>query len=742
MKPAPSVLPPKPPLRWRTHRLERSLGEHAAAWARLHERLPLQHPMLDVRYVERLLSHYANGDELLCVLADRDDVAAMTILRPRGMGTWTTFLPAQTQVGPHLMSSLDQTGGLASALPGWVQRIEFLSVDPEITADPTPGTGMPECLPQALTAGVEVRSDFDSYWGARSRKLRQRVRALERTAQAEMPPTRWALHRTPSDVQAAVSRYAVLESSGWKGEQGTALAPGNEQERFYTELMTSFAQTGEAVVIELWFGDHLAASRLTIESDRTIATLKTTYDESMKRIAPGRLMLRYLIESCHKHSNGKRIEFCTNATQEQLSWMTHFRWVCHWTVFPTTSAARTQHFLRSILGCWRSRDAHRNLLAKIDIRDPIRIEEYSSCAALPPDAIQLLDQQSSSDIGLGADWFAHLEQSVFCSKTSTYGSESTVGYITMTLEGSTVAVLPWTEKRGHFGSKLSSLTSMYTALFAPALRPWLGPVDLLPLIRRLRQRFSPLKSLTLVPVDLNAPSTRVLNAALALDGFLVFPYFCFGNWTIAPPKKWDEYVASRPGALRSSIHRASRRLAGMGAKTEIFSRPEDAERALMAFQHVYARSWKVPEPFPEFIPGLVDLCARKGWLRMGVVWLGEKPIAAQLWIVANGRAAIFKLAYDEAYRRLGAGTALTAHLMKCAIEHDRVYEVDYLIGDDAYKRDWMNQRKERWGLVAFNPRTLGGAVGALGEATGRAVKPWLRSLPAWRDGVSVRSEKP
>jgi ribosomal protein S18 acetylase RimI-like enzyme len=282
---------------------------------------------------------------------------------------------------------------------------------------------------------------------------------------------------------------------------------------------------------------------------------------------------------------------------------------------------------------------------------------------------------------------------------------------------------------------------MYTALYAPAVEPWIGPVDLLPLVRALREQIKPLTSITISPIDLTAPSIRTLHAALVLDGFTVFPYFCFANWTFTSPPGWPEYLAARPGALRTSIHRASRRLAGMGAITEVLSRPDDAERALMAFQHVYARSWKVPEPFPEFIPGLVELCARKGWLRMGVVWLGEQPIAAQLWIVANGRAAIFKLAYDEAYKRLGAGTALTAHLMKNAIEQDRVYEVDYLIGDDAYKRDWMNRRRERWGLVAFNPRTIGGAIGALGEATGRAVKPWLRSLPVWRDGVSVGSEK-
>ena len=43
--------------------------------------------------------------------------------------------------------------------------------------------------------------------------------------------------------------------------------------------------------------------------------------------------------------------------------------------------------------------------------------------------------------------------------------------------------------------------------------------------------------------------------------------------------------------------------------------------------------------------------------------------------------------------------------MQHVIDTDHVEEVDYLTGDDAYKQDWMSHRRERIGLVAFNPRT-------------------------------------
>jgi CelD/BcsL family acetyltransferase involved in cellulose biosynthesis len=109
-------------------------------------------------------------------------------------------------------------------------------------------------------------------------------------------------------------------------------------------------------------------------------------------------------------------------------------------------------------------------------------------------------------------------------------------------------------------------------------------------------------------------------------------------------------------------------------------------------------------------------------LRLGVAWLGGKPIAAQLWIVSHGRAEIYKVAYDEGYKAYAPGTLLTALLMEHVIEVDKVAEVDYLIGDDPYKKTWMSDRRERWGVIAYNPRSLGGLAGWVREVIGRRVK--------------------
>ena len=66
--------------------------------------------------------------------------------------------------------------------------------------------------------------------------------------------------------------------------------------------------------------------------------------------------------------------------------------------------------------------------------------------------------------------------------------------------------------------------------------------------------------------------------------------------------------------------------------------------------------------------------------------------------------------------------------MKHAIDQDQVREVDYLTGDDVYKQSWMTHRRERWGLVAYDPMTVGGAAGLVREAAGRAAKSVLRKV--------------
>src|SRR5262249_30489346 len=129
-------------------------------------------------------------------------------------------------------------------------------------------------------------------------------------------------------------------------------------------------------------------------------------------------------------------------------------------------------------------------------------------------------------------------------------------------------------------------------------------------------------------------------------------------------------------------------------------------------------------------PGLIRLCAERGILRLGLLYVDGEPAASQLWIVHNGRALIYKLAYDERFADLSVGTILTAFLMEHALDVAKVEEIDYLTGDDGYKKEWMSDRRERWGILAMNPRTLRGAAAIVRHAGGRLARRMIARFKA------------
>src|SRR5690606_21002064 len=69
---------------------------------------------------------------------------------------------------------------------------------------------------------------------------------------------------------------------------------------------------------------------------------------------------------------------------------------------------------------------------------------------------------------------------------------------------------------------------------------------------------------------------------------------------------------------------------------------------------------------------------------------------------------IYKLAHDPDYNALSVGSLLTAHMFEHAIDVDQVSEIDFGVGDEPYKRDWTDTRRQRIGLQAVNLRTLRG----------------------------------
>jgi CelD/BcsL family acetyltransferase involved in cellulose biosynthesis len=354
---------------------------------------------------------------------------------------------------------------------------------------------------------------------------------------------------------------------------------------------------------------------------------------------------------------------------------------------------------------------------------------YTDLAALPARYEPLFSSAGNTSFFLTLPWYRNFVES------SVLGPEERLRvYAVDAADGGAAgrAVLPMRTGAGALGAKtLGGLSNYYTSLFGPSVDPDEPELQrvldvLASAMARDEVRWD---TIDLRPLAVDAPVFPALMGALRKAGLAVQSYFCFGNWYLrVGGRSYAEYFEALPSQLKNTVTRKRKQLEKLKSRIVVCRGEAGLEEALRAYEQIYAVSWKIPEPYPHFISGLCRTCAALGWLRLGVVYVDEQPVAAQIWIVHAGIAAIYKLAYDERFAKLSAGSVLTAHLMQHAIDIDKVHEVDYLTGDDAYKRDWMSDRRERWGMIAFNLRTPRGLLAAGRHFGARAAKRALGAV--------------
>jgi CelD/BcsL family acetyltransferase involved in cellulose biosynthesis len=187
----------------------------------------------------------------------------------------------------------------------------------------------------------------------------------------------------------------------------------------------------------------------------------------------------------------------------------------------------------------------------------------------------------------------------------------------------------------------------------------------------------------------------------------------------------ESYFAERDTALRQNARRWPKKLGALGrVEMRVVSRGV-TEDDIRAYQDIYARSWKVPELDPTFHPAVMRWASDQGWLRLFFLLLDGRPIATHFWLVRGQRAYALKRAYDEQYRQYSAGAILTCRVMEHVFDVEHVEHIDFLKGDDAYKRQWSSERRQRLALLAFSPDFRGQAARLLD----REILPWVRRRP-------------
>ncbi|MEO5597626.1 MAG: GNAT family N-acetyltransferase [Novosphingobium sp.] len=256
-----------------------------------------------------------------------------------------------------------------------------------------------------------------------------------------------------------------------------------------------------------------------------------------------------------------------------------------------------------------------------------------------------------------------------------------------------LAVLPLQQGSGQ----VTGLANWYSFHLRPLSSPDADADALLAAIARDLARMA--WRVTLAPLPDEDGSASLLEQAFRSAGWLVRREICDTNHIFeVSGQDYSDYLASRPGQLRTTLKRKSSRF-------EVGIYQQFTNDTWETYEAIYAQSWKPDEGFPRFIQNFARAEAGAGRLRLGIASADGQPVAVQMWTVENGTAYIHKLAYVESARPHSPGSVLSAAMFREVIDIDRVSQIDFGTGDDPYKRDWMGIQRPRFRLDMFRPQS-------------------------------------
>jgi len=325
---------------------------------------------------------------------------------------------------------------------------------------------------------------------------------------------------------------------------------------------------------------------------------------------------------------------------------------------------------------------------------PVSVKWFSTLDAVAADAAGALDRARQPVLYDRLDWF-----------------RLTVAHV---LPRATLAILRVRERDSaawliliETGPRTAApLASWYTLRFAPVLAgPDAGALTPA-LLAALAKRF-------------DAVALHPLATPIDAAGWRAYSARVSANWTIdlAAPD-FDAYWSARPKQLRNTVARKSR---SHPLDIALFHR-FDAD-AWSAYEEIYAASWKPAEGALPFLRALAEQEAAAGTLRLGVGRdPGGRAVAAQLWLVENGIATIHKLAHRENAKAGSPGSLLSHAMFHSAIAVDCVRRIDFGLGDEPYKADWVDTPRPVWRSDLYRPASVRGLLGIARETASRLAR--------------------
>jgi CelD/BcsL family acetyltransferase involved in cellulose biosynthesis len=202
---------------------------------------------------------------------------------------------------------------------------------------------------------------------------------------------------------------------------------------------------------------------------------------------------------------------------------------------------------------------------------------------------------------------------------------------------------------------------------------------------------------------------------------------------VAVEGSWENYEQELDSKVRRDLARRRRRLEEEGPVSVETDRGEERlEELLEEGFRLEGSGWKLARGTainsrPETRRFYIDVArwaAGRGSLRLSFLRTGGRAVAFQLGIEENRIYYFVKGGYESNYVRFAPGKLLVQSLLERAFEQQQLSRFDFLGGDEPFKLEWTQRRRELYLFEAFAPS----AAGRMGWAAERYGRPLARKL--------------
>lgn len=174
-------------------------------------------------------------------------------------------LPSEGEVLRHLRRASDEAGRSAVEEPQHVSPLVDMS-----------------------GSYAQFRAESKPRWGAPLERFRRKMGREHDAA--------FSLVESPVDLGRDLERGLVIEASGWKGRAGTSILSEPSTASFYRSVAGAYHAFGELKLSGISLDGQLVAFDMSLLHNNRLWLLKTGFDESYRRLAPGLVLRLSIIE--------------------------------------------------------------------------------------------------------------------------------------------------------------------------------------------------------------------------------------------------------------------------------------------------------------------------------------------------------------------------------------------------------------------------------------------------------------